>query len=437
MKKILVFLALVIALLVNYNASAKDTISNDTKYYEDTYKFIINGYDKESKKDGHLVGGTFIKTKDNKKYEEILIVKYNENGKIEWDYINETEGTENSLYSINYYYEESKITGYIINLKEDQTAYFVKLDLDGNLIEKAPQSNCQTTISMKEVVLNNTFQGYITAGTINIDGKNIGIITKYNELLEPEWTKQYNMEEYNELSVIDIIPITNNEYITGYNFLLELTQDNVRTIKYLKINEIGEDINTIKENFEENDYPSIYKTDSGYILYGYTHEVKVNNNKSQSYYLIKYNDNDEVEWETIGNIEINPKKPLKLEYLKENNEDKYYVMATNSTDEALEITKIAHDGTIENKIKKINNSYYDIKTFILDNNTIYFIGQINCPEYDKCTYERKSLYLISDEDKVIEVQDNDSKLILIITLVLIVGVCSIVIIRRNIKKDER
>lgn len=435
MKKILVFLTLLVSLLLNYNVNAKDTVSSDTKYYEDTYKFIINGYDKDNKINGHLVGGTFIKNKDDKKYEEILIVKYNEQEKIEWDFINETEGTTNYLYSINYLYENNKINGYVINVKEDEKAYFIKLDLEGKLIGKVLQSNNQVTKSMKEIIVNDIFEGYITTGYINIEGKNIGIITKYNESLEQEWIKNYDIEEYSELSVNDIIFFSDNETITSYNILLELRSEEKKSFKLVKINNNGEEIETIKDNFEEQDTPNILKTDNGYIIYGYTHEVKVNNNKSQSYYIVKYNDNDEVEWETIGNIKTNTNKPLRLQVNKENNEEKLYLMTTNENNETLEITKLSKEGSVETKVKKINNNYYDIKTFILNNNTIYFIGQINCPEYDKCTYERKSLFLISDEDKVIEVKDNDSKLILIITILLVIGVCAIVIIKRRKLKE--
>jgi LPXTG-motif cell wall-anchored protein len=54
-------------------------------------------------------------------------------------------------------------------------------------------------------------------------------------------------------------------------------------------------------------------------------------------------------------------------------------------------------------------------------NTLYFIGQIKCPEDDNCEYNQNSLYIISDEDKVIEVEDKEStNIIIVIGTVLIV-----------------
>ena len=89
-----------------------------------------------------------------------------------------------------------------------------------------------------------------------------------------------------------------------------------------------------------------------------------------------------------------------------------------------EVIKIDLDGTINKKIKKINNEYYDINNFYFKDDIIYLIGQINCPKDDTCEYDNNSLFLVSDEDKVIEVKENDSKTILIvitISLLLLIG----------------
>ena len=57
---------------------------------------------------------------------------------------------------------------------------------------------------------------------------------------------------------------------------------------------------------------------------------------------------------------------------------------------------------------------------------LYLIGQITCSKEDTCDYDSNSLFLISDEDKVIEVKEKDSKNILIvlgiITIILIIGI---------------
>ena len=71
-------------------------------------------------------------------------------------------------------------------------------------------------------------------------------------------------------------------------------------------------------------------------------------------------------------------------------------------------------------------------------NILYLVGQINCPKDDTCEYDSNSLFLISDEEKVIEVKDNDSKNILIITGIFIILIIGTVIYRKKrvIKKKK-
>ena len=64
---------------------------------------------------------------------------------------------------------------------------------------------------------------------------------------------------------------------------------------------------------------------------------------------------------------------------------------------------------------------------------LYLVGQINCPKDDDCEYNTNSLFIISDEDKVIEVKDNDSKTILIVLIVFIITIISITWLRRKKK----
>ncbi len=92
---------------------------------------------------------------------------------------------------------------------------------------------------------------------------------------------------------------------------------------------------------------------------------------------------------------------------------------------------------IKEKVKKIKNSYYTINDFLFKNNILYFIGQINCPEDDNCDYNDNSLLLVSTEDKVIEVKDNDSKNIIIGTVVLIVFVAVLYVVRKKYKLKKQ
>ena len=112
----------------------------------------------------------------------------------------------------------------------------------------------------------------------------------------------------------------------------------------------------------------------------------------------------------------------------------YLLLYTNATDESIEIVKINLDGVEKNKIKKINNNYYDIYDFSSNKNTLYIVGQINCPEEDDCDYNNNSLFLISDEDKVIEVKESDNKNIIIISIVSVLAIVVLVLLRKKLKK---
>lgn len=111
-------------------------------------------------------------------------------------------------------------------------------------------------------------------------------------------------------------------------------------------------------------------------------------------------------------------------------------MASNDNDSSIEITRLNLDGVLENKIKKINNEYYDIGSFYFSKDIIYFVGQISCPEDDNCDYNMKSLYLISTEDKVIEVKEDDNNKIIIISGIIFGLLVTLYIIRKYIKNKQ-
>ena len=103
--------------------------------------------------------------------------------------------------------------------------------------------------------------------------------------------------------------------------------------------------------------------------------------------------------------------------------DKYeYFIFYKNIDNSFEVVTLDDEGLLKKKIKKINNNYYNFTSFHLNKNKkhMYFIGQINCLEDESCEYDNNSLFLISDEDKVIEVQDSVSYNTIIICLLLIV-----------------
>ena len=79
-------------------------------------------------------------------------------------------------------------------------------------------------------------------------------------------------------------------------------------------------------------------------------------------------------------------------------------------------------------------NYYDIKDFYIKKDRLYFVGQINCPKDDNCEYDANSLFLVSDEDKVIEVEDKDSTSILAVIGFLIL--IPIVILLKKKKNNK-
>ena len=158
MKAVKMIIILVISLfLQGYTVHAKDTIHSINKYSEENLTFIKSSYNKKNKKDGLIVGGRVLKEtfeKENETYNDyqIVIVKYKKTGEIAWTF---TYGktTEDNIDALEYTYNENnEIDGYLVVLErsydidttqgpEDNTATFLKIDLEGNLLwEKASSS---------------------------------------------------------------------------------------------------------------------------------------------------------------------------------------------------------------------------------------------------------------------------------------------------------
>ena len=418
MKRVVLIVVSIFILITYNNVYAKDTVRSINKYNDESLNYILKGYNEKQEESGFVSAGTFLKEtfeEEDNEYDDIqiMIVKYDKQGKLLWKYdYGKTKG--DYLHYLTYSYNnENKIDGYIIYVdntydKEEQVEQkitTVKVDLKGKLIEEK-ELNLQNA-SINKVIYSynneNIIDGYIIIGQKD----NKGYISKYDINLNEIWTKSYEEDNSN---IKDIVLLRENnipkEYIT-----ITTTVSN----KVIRFDLDGNNPSLIREDFEEKDKPRLLDVNNSYIIYGYTNEVKLDNNKSSSFYINKYTSGYEEEWETIGNVPIDTNKLLELYPVYEKEELKeYMMMSTNSKDSSIEVTRINKDGTIENKVKKIKNDYYDINSFIFDNDSLYFIGQINCPEDDNCDYDSNSLFLISDEDKVIEVKEDDNKTILIV-----------------------
>lgn len=434
-KLVLLIISILVIVSYNINVLAKDTVISINKYQEEKLNYIIKSYDKENNIDGLITGGVFLKEEieqDNNKYKDtqIMIIKYDKKGKLLWKYIY-GETKEDNHFNLTYTYnDQGIIDGYLLMAdktskiaEEVKKTIFIKLDLEGKLVLE--KETTDDTILNKIIITyndENKFDGYITIGKFN----NTAIINKYDKEFNLIWTKEYQDPSYPETTYTDITNVYENNKITGYALIRETTENNKKINKIIRVDKEGNETKTIDLN-EHLTY-NLNTSNNGYILYGITDEVKLDKGNT-SYYIINYSKTDEEIWETIGDTYTTK---VKLHPISKESELKEYILlSSNKTN--TEAIKFDLDGNIIKKIKKINSEYYDIKDFTILKDTLYIVGQINCPPEDTCDYDSNSLFIISDEDKVIEVKDNDSKSI----IGIIIGVIIFIFIITFIKRKKR
>ena len=446
MKKVVIMIISIIAILTYcQNVFAKDTFKSINKYEEESLNYIYKSYNKNNKSDGLITAGIYVEKKDEEKDTQIIIAKYDEDSKEIWTY-NYGKSTEDRLFYLTYSYNENnEINGYILIANETKeksdtkeiSPLFIRIDLDGKLVEEKAMALPSDTEITKVVETYNEekkVNGYIVVGSEKGEVNRNAFLAKYNLNLDKEIEKTYSQESLSS-EIKDIISANKTN---SYRVIMNYSNENENENKYslLSVDNDGNIESTIKENFESNDNPKLLETEDSYLLYGYNHNVKLKNDKTTSYYIIKYNSSDNIEqWETIGNIPVNDKKVLQMQSLKEN-ENAYLIMYINDNDNSIEITRVNTSGEIENKIKKINNDYYLINRFLYSNDILYFVGQITCPDDDNCDYDMKSLFLVSTEDKVIEVKEEDNTAIFIVMGAIIVFIILLYILRKLQKKKE-
>ena len=444
MKKVVIMIISIITILTyGQNVFAKDTFKSINKYEEESLNYIYKSYNKNNKSDGLITAGIYVEKKDEEKDTQIIIAKYDEDSKEIWTY-NYGESTEDRLFYLTYSYNENnEINGYILIANETKeksdtkeiSPLFIRIDLDGKLVEEKTMALLSDTEITKVVETYNEekkINGYIVVGSEKGEVNRNAFLAKYNLNLDKEIEKTYSQESLSS-EIKDIISANKTN---SYRVIMNYSNENENKYSLLSVDNDGNIESTIKENFESNDNPKLLETEDSYLLYGYNHNVKLKNDKTTSYYIIKYNSSDNIEqWETIGNIPVNDEKVLQMQSLKEN-EKAYLIMYINDNDNSIEITRVNTSGEIENKIKKINNDYYLINRFLYSNDILYFVGQITCPDDDNCDYDMKSLFLVSTEDKVIEVEEEDNTAIFIVMGAIIVFIILLYILRKIQKKKE-
>ncbi len=457
MKKWKILLVGVLTILIgSYNVSAKDTVHSINKYQEETLTFIKNSYNKDGKLDGFITGGHFLK--EEKEVEEttykdyqIMLVKYKKTGEIAWTY-SYGKNKEDKLQGLQYTVDsEGKIDGYLLVLEKtydivDDTAEveetpdstsnttFLKIGLDGKLVwEKDSALESQEQIQkMVPTHTDGKTTGYIAIGyqEENLQKKE-ALIIYYDTELNLQWKKEDQKEEH-EIEYTDIVPIQENHKEIGYAIIRILKNTKKeKFIQLLRFDLEGNENAVILDSLNKYDSYYLERANDGFLFYGITPEVKIKKS-SKSFFVINYNSQNQEAWETIGDVPVNKEKKIMIHALENNQEiEKYYLAYGNESDNSFEVVEMDIEGNMIRKVKKIINDYYDYESFCVKGKKLYFVGQINCPEDDNCEYDANSLFLISDEDTVIEVKDNDSKNILIGMGIFLLLIIMIVLIRRK------
>lgn len=416
MKKVILLGISILTLFLGKKVYATDTMVSYNKYQEETLDWILPS----SEEDGYLVAGSSKQKKNSQ--EQVMILMYGKDSTLKWDYIYHKTG-ESKLKGMSYSYSsDHKVDAYLFLIENEEVEkkerVLLKLDLEGQLVEEKIIEVRNSEEDKSWIELND---GYLLT---EIEEEKV-FLTKYDFSLNVVWKKRVNDESYKE--VRDVVFIKEQ----GIFLLLEKEEN----FEIIRCNLDGTMVKKIKEDFEKEDSPHLKEDNSSLLLYGSTNEVKLDNKTSSSYYLKKYDLEGEELWETIGDTPMEEDSILKLDVLQE---DKgYYLLIKNDSDDSYEVLEFDIEGLLKKKVKKIKNDYYDFHNFITNGTTIYFIGQIDCPEDDNCDYHENSLFLISDEDKVIEIKENDSTFIIIFTTVVVLATITIYIIRKKKEQKEQ
>ena len=444
------FMLILICFMLSFiNVLAKDNVFSINKYNEESFDYIIASYNQKQKEDGFIAAGYYLKEKKevdnqfNLDY-QANVVKYKTNGEIVWTF-SYGKTKEDKVSSINYSYDENnKINGYLISVDKtydinkseeeiteadrEQTT-IINISLDGKILyEKDISINEKEKIKkIVPIELNeNVIDGYLAIAEKKDNNNFTSYLIRLDKDLNIRWSKNEENTEY-----LDIISIKESNTEKGYIGIKKNTQTSVKNL--IQLDTEGNEIETINSNLNKYIEAKLGKTKNGFILYGITSEVKLKKG-SYSYFIKSFDINDVENWEIIGDVPVSKNKNIIYREETKTNQSNYYFYYGNSSDKSLEVIKVSEEGIIEKKVKKIMTNYYDIKDFYIKKDRLYFVGQINCPKDDNCEYDANSLFLVSDEDKVIEVEDKDSTSILAVIGFLIL--IPIVILLKKKKNNK-
>ncbi len=394
-RKILLFL-IGLFLMSCFSVKAKDTIVSMDKNEEEIFYQIEKSYNREGSFDGFVTYGEI----QNQEESQFALVKYSKKGKQQWIY-SSPKGKEDNVGDLILSQFQEQVDGYLLFIRRINGTLITKIDLEGNYLWEIEIP--EVLLDVKETHFEQMENGYIAVGYL---GEN-GVLLHFDKDWNVEWKK-----EYPNSRITEVEETMENGIPTGYAIIKESSTEEI-PIELIQTDFMGNDMTVMNSSLETLDSYHLGKANSGCIIYGTTSEVKVKKG-DKSYYIIHYTSEGVEDWETIGDVPVNENKKL---LFQEKNE-KYYLFYINNSDQTAEVIRLNLDGLYEKKIKKIQSDYYDFENILIQKDIIYLVGQINCPEDDECAYDKNSLFLISDEDVVIEVEEKDSKGVLIIAGVI-------------------
>jgi hypothetical protein len=432
MKKLIIFLLSFLFLFIP-TVYAKDSVYSLNENSNEEFFHLLKGYNAEGATEGLVAAGHFTKQvkEEDKEYEDVqvMLVKYKKNGNVVWKYHYGQSG-DDVLYDLFYSYdEEHQVNGYGLLVKETHEKdipssnrfTIVLVDLEGKLVSETTCELDDASIINQVLELKDeegNTNSYLVVGE---KSNKAAFMAKLDLSFNVLWNK-----EYPEYSNYKEVCINGNSIVT--------LAGKEKMYALVRMDFDGNIISTITDNFEEKDTPHILSANQHFILYGLTSEVKVSQEDGVSYYLHQYNEEGELEWETVGDTSVSQDDIIQLKPIIKNDELlEYQLLYVNGDDNSIEIVRIDLEGVVLNKVKKIKNNYYHINSFLPKGNTIYFVGQINCPDDDNCDFDENSLFLVSSEDKVIEVKEKDSNTILIV----IAGVFALIFLIAFLRKRKK
>jgi hypothetical protein len=452
MKKVVILIFTALFFIATKDVFAMDNVYSLNKNKDERFVMMKNSYNEKHNVDGIVAGGSYRKAEielNDEKYEDyqVMLVKYNKNGNVIWNYTYGKTSKDKLDYLTYSYDSDSNVDGYIVVLKntydidqpiEDKPSLttILKVGLDGKLVwEKSANLNKKETITKIIPTYNteNKVEGYVAIGTITNEGiEDTALIVKYDNEFNIVWEKEYKNPDYTKTSYTDIVNLYEDNKVIGYITIRLQTNDNkTKQTDLIRFNLDGNEEKNIDNTLNKYESINLQEANNGFIIYGKTSNIKLKKG-TITYFILKYSIDDTEEWETIGDIELDTKGKVIVN--PEKNAEKitgYNLLCSNKENASFHVVKIDEEGNIKRKIKKITNDYYDIEDYIINTDTIFFVGQIICPEDDNCEYDTNSLFLVSDEDKVIEVEDKQSANVMIFICVFIIGCVSIAFYRRK------